>query len=164
MNKRSYRLLACLATVLAGNCFCPTAKAILVPLTTDNNGNYNISSEPFDVTLSNPALGAGKGQTVHAWIYKDTSPNPVPIAAGNGIPVPVLRLTVGQMVTVNFQNNLPRGQNPEGVSIHWHGIELDNDSDGTAVTQDSVLAGQSYTYRFVVPRPGLFWFHSHMVP
>src|SRR5207244_3485160 len=44
------------------------------------------------------------------------------------------------------------------------GIELDNDSDGTGVTQDTVLEGQSYEYRFIAPRPGLFWFHSHMEP
>jgi len=35
---------------------------------------------------------------------------------------------------------------------------------GTAVTQDAVLAGQSYTYRFKTFRPGLFWYHSHMAP
>jgi FtsP/CotA-like multicopper oxidase with cupredoxin domain len=75
-----------------------------------------------------------------------------------------MNLTVGQMVTCTFINNLPTADVPEGASIHWHGIELDNDSDGTAVTQDGVLEGQSYTYRFVAPRPGLFWFHSHMVP
>src|ERR1019366_7906688 len=88
-----------------------------------------------------------------------------------GIPVPVITLTVGQMVTVNFQNNLVQNivgnlndNSMEGASIHWHGIELDNDSDGVAVTQDSVKPGQSYTYRFQATRPGLFWFHSHMVP
>ncbi len=32
------------------------------------------------------------------------------------------------------------------------------------MTQDTVFNGQTYTYRFVVTRPGLFWYHSHMIP
>jgi FtsP/CotA-like multicopper oxidase with cupredoxin domain len=64
------------------------------------------------------------------------------------------------MIICHFTNHL----STESASIHWHGLELDNDSDGTAVTQDAVLPGQSYTYRFKTFRPGLFWFHSHMLP
>src|SRR5207249_1666070 len=81
---------------------------------------------------------------------------------GAGIPIPVMNLKTGQMVICHFKNAL--AEDDEGASIHWHGIELDNDSDGTGVTQDSVLTNQTYTYRFVVPRPGQFWFHSHMMP
>ena len=64
------------------------------------------------------------------------------------------------MIICRFKNDL----SVDSASIHWHGIELDNDSDGTAVTQDAVLPGQSYTYHFQTFRPGVFWFHSHMLP
>ncbi len=31
--------------------------------------------------------------------------------------------------------------------------------------RDSLIGpGQTYTYRFIAPRPGIYWFHSHMVP
>jgi len=76
----------------------------------------------------------------------------------DGIPVLLMRLTPGQRVTCNFQNLLPDTQIPEGTSIHWHGIELDNDSDGTAVTQDAVKNNQSYTYRFIAPPRAFFGF------
>ncbi|MGH8519044.1 MAG: multicopper oxidase domain-containing protein, partial [Panacagrimonas sp.] len=72
----------------------------------------------------------------------------------------VTNVKVGDTVIVHFRNNL----DTENASIHWHGIELDNDSDGTAVTQDAVLPGQTYTYRFKAFRPGVFWYHSHMLP
>lgn len=177
MNRPNYSLSATLAAVLAVSFFCPQAKAYLYNLTTDNSGNYNIEAVQALVTLNNPRLNATGGanggpQTVQAWVFWDLNtgavPNPLdknnlPIPIAFGIPVPVITLTAGQTVTVNFQNKLPAA-NMEGASIHWHGIELDNDSDGTAVTQDSVLPGQSYTYRFQATRPGLFWFHSHMVP
>ena len=166
MNKLTFSLITTLAAVLLTAFFCPQANAVLVDLTTDGGGAFNITAVPMPTKLSNPALGnfAANGQMVKTWVYQDTSPTPNPIPANSGIPILRMRLTAGQMVTVNFKNLLPAGENPEGASIHWHGIELDNDSDGVAVTQDTVHVGDTYTYRFVAPRPGLFWFHSHMVP
>jgi FtsP/CotA-like multicopper oxidase with cupredoxin domain len=99
------------------------------------------------------------GNTVHCMIYKDDPPAPFS-SAGAGIPGPQIKVKVGETVIVHLKNNLPS----KGTSIHWHGLELDNDSDGTAVAQDAVLPGQSYTYRFMVKRPGLFWYHPHMMP
>ena len=46
-------------------------------------------------------------------------------------------------------------------SIHWHGIELNNQSDGTEVTQAAVAPGGTFTYDFTVTRPGIFWYHPH---
>ncbi|MDJ0928561.1 MAG: multicopper oxidase domain-containing protein [Gammaproteobacteria bacterium] len=78
----------------------------------------------------------------------------------NGLtPGPELRLQVGDEVIVHFTNRLP-----DPMSIHWHGIELDNPNDGTMVTQNPVHTGESFTYRFKVPRPGVFWYHPHAMP
>ena len=123
----------------------------------------NLTATNLDVTIVTTNGSTLVTNNVHAMVYKDeNNPN---WPQGSGIPVPVMNLTTGQMVICYFKNALVAGdEDDEGASIHWHGIELDNDSDGTGVTQDSVLAGQSYTYRFMVPRPGLFWFHSHMMP
>lgn len=78
----------------------------------------------------------------------------------NGIvPGPLIRLQVGDKVIVHFTNNLPIP-----ASIHWHGIELTNRSDGTGITQDAVLPGGTFTYDFIVPRPGIFFYHSHIMP
>ena len=63
---------------------------------------------------------------------------------------------VGQRVVVHFENQLT-----EPTGIHWHGIELDNASDGTPLTQNHVLPGDDFTYDFVVTRPGVFWYHPH---
>jgi FtsP/CotA-like multicopper oxidase with cupredoxin domain len=51
-----------------------------------------------------------------------------------------------------------------GVTIHWHGVDVPNAEDGVAgVTQDAVLPGESYTYRFRVDQIGTFWYHTHQV-
>ena len=75
-------------------------------------------------------------------------------------PGPTIRARAGELVEVTLRN----GSVPDGVALHWHGVEVPNAMDGVAgVTQDAVLPGQAFTYRFVAPRPGTFWYHSHQV-
>jgi FtsP/CotA-like multicopper oxidase with cupredoxin domain/streptogramin lyase len=124
----------------------------------------NVSPNPqltneFYLTATN-VITHIDGRAVKVMVYKDDPPG------GGGapaqIPSPVIEATVGQTIICHFKNALTN--NIEGASIHWHGIELDNDSDGTGVTQDTIFNGQTYTYKFIVPRSGLYWYHSHMLP
>jgi FtsP/CotA-like multicopper oxidase with cupredoxin domain len=106
------------------------------------------------------------GTTVHALIYKDeNSPEAYP-SVTDGIPVPQITVNVGDRVVLTLTNNLAADCAAIAcdTSIHFHGIEVDADSDGTGVTQNHLLAGEQYVYRFIVPRPGVFWFHTHMKP
>ena len=154
------RIISLAAVVGALAVFAPSADAKLFQVvnvsTAPNTFECNLTAVQFDTVIS--------GQTVHTVAYQDTSPGAVGQCPCDGIPIPEMQLSIGEMVICHFNNSLPKGVFSEGASIHWHGIELDNDSDGTAVSQDSVQQGQTYTYRFVVTRPGLFWFHSHMTP
>ena len=68
-------------------------------------------------------------------------------------------LNVGDTVIVHFQNHLD-----VGTGIHWHGIELANEVDGTPFTQNPVPPGGSFLYKFTVTRPGIFWYHPHHDP
>jgi FtsP/CotA-like multicopper oxidase with cupredoxin domain len=140
--------------VLFAMAFTPITKADLFPIV-DMNPDPNIieiylSSVEKDVTINST--------NVHAFVFKDEMAAVPPASAG--IPIPVIKAKVGDLIICHYTNKFT----VESASIHWHGIELDNDSDGTAVTQDAVLPGQAYTYRFETFRPGTFWFHSHMLP
>ena len=47
--------------------------------------------------------------------------------------------------------------------VHWHGIRLDNRSDGVpGVTQDPVGPGGSFVYRIRFRDSGIYWYHPHM--
>ena len=72
------------------------------------------------------------------------------------VPGPEFRLQPGQHVIVHLVNDLD-----EATGIHWHGIELSNSMDGTPLTQDQVPPGGTYTYDFVAPRGGVYWYHPH---
>jgi len=133
------------------------------------------------LTMNGPAPMAsdeGQGNLPQA---VDVNPDPdvfetflvameAPVDLGNGVvataltfngivPGPEIRLKVGNKVIVHFTNNasIP-------LSIHWHGIELTNRSDGTGITQDQVPPGGTFTYDFSVPRQGQYFYHSHIMP
>jgi FtsP/CotA-like multicopper oxidase with cupredoxin domain len=79
----------------------------------------------------------------------------------NGVsPGPRIEVTQGQLLEVHLQNV----DVPEGITVHWHGVEVPNAEDGVAgVTQDAVVEGHEHTYRFVAKDVGTYWYHSHQV-
>ncbi len=73
-------------------------------------------------------------------------------------PAPTLVVTRGSRITVRFTNWLDRP-----TSIHWHGVRLDNRSDGAAgLTQPAIAPGDSFDYQLRFPDPGIFWYHPHV--
>ena len=75
-------------------------------------------------------------------------------------PGPTITARVGQLVEVHVTND----NVPDGIALHWHGIDVPNAEDGVAgVTQDAIGPGEEHTYRFVVDRVGSYWYHSHQV-
>ncbi len=103
------------------------------------------------------------GTAVHVLIYKDANNPAAYTGMLTALPLPQIVVGVGDEVIVTLTNDLAPCAACD-TSIHWHGLELDNDSDGTGVTQNRLAPGESYTYRFLAPRPGVFWFHPHMKP
>ncbi len=79
----------------------------------------------------------------------------------NGIsPGPLLEATEGDLVEVTLVND----NVDAGITLHWHGVDVPNAADGVAgVTQDAVLPGETFVYRFVADQVGTFWYHSHQV-
>jgi FtsP/CotA-like multicopper oxidase with cupredoxin domain len=64
---------------------------------------------------------------------------------------------------IHVTNNLDTG---EGVSIHWHGLEMRNsiNMDGAVgFTQCPNPANKTFVYDFVVDpdQAGTFWWHAH---
>ncbi|MEO7219744.1 MAG: multicopper oxidase domain-containing protein [Gemmatimonadaceae bacterium] len=80
------------------------------------------------------------------------------------IPGTTLVLTRGEPTDVTVVNRLG-----EGLSVHWHGIELESFSDGVAgwsgldaQVAPMIAANDSFTARLTVPRAGTFIYHTHM--
>ncbi|MBO0828969.1 MAG: multicopper oxidase domain-containing protein, partial [Streptosporangiales bacterium] len=75
-------------------------------------------------------------------------------------PGPVIRARQGDLVQVRLAN----ANVADGVTLHWHGVDVPNAEDGVAgVTQNAVPAGGTFTYRFVARQAGTYWYHAHQV-
>ncbi|MEO6331723.1 MAG: multicopper oxidase domain-containing protein, partial [Gemmatimonadaceae bacterium] len=108
----------------------------------------NLSSAPNTVEVSLTATRARlsllPGTTTETYAY-------------NGrVPGPTLEVREGDRVTVRFRNELP-----EATTVHWHGLHLPFDADGSPF--HLVAPGEEYAYTFTV-RPGsagTYWYHPH---
>lgn len=100
-----------------------------------------------DLRADSAALTIG-GRQLNGFTVNGTSPGPV------------IRARQGDLVEVRFTN----GSVPTGSTLHWHGVDVPNAMDGVAgVTQDAVMPGETFTYRFVAEAAGTYWYHSHQV-
>jgi len=85
------------------------------------------------------------GRRVSMWTY-------------NGmLPGPRIEARIGDTVRIRFKNSLP-----EATTIHWHGVRVPAAMDGVPATQSPIAAGGEFTYEFVVPDAGTFWYHPHV--
>jgi FtsP/CotA-like multicopper oxidase with cupredoxin domain len=90
----------------------------------------------------------GRGRTTEAWTFNSK------------VPGPEIRVRQGDLVEATLVNK----DIDEGVTIHWHGVDVPNAEDGVAgVTQDAVMPGERYVYRFRADQLGTFWYHSHQI-
>ena len=101
---------------------------------------YRLTAGPAVVNLT----GSGHPDTA-VWTYDGS------------VPGPELRIRQGERVRLVVSNKLG-----EDTTVHWHGIRLPNAMDGVAgITQPPIRPGESFTYEFMPPDAGTFWYHPH---
>lgn len=113
--------------------------------------------------LATPALAAPAS---HKLVLRESSA----LLAGDGHPLtrvwafngempgPVLRVRQGERLRVEVENRLK-----QSTSMHWHGIRLENAMDGVpGLTQKPIPPGGRFTYDFVAPDAGTYWYHPHL--
>lgn len=117
-----------------------------------------------DVAEANPRqvldLRNGDTLTLHAGLIRRRIGNRTITQYGyNGqSPGPLIRVRQNAEVTIRLRNDLDLP-----TTIHWHGVRLDNRSDGVPqLTQDPVAPGDSFTYHVRFPDAGIFWYHPHV--
>ena len=105
-----------------------------------------VPDDRFTLTAEHARVRLASGKTVDALTFDGQ------------VPGPELRVHTGDLVEVDLRNK----DVDEGVTIHWHGIDVPDAEDGVAgVTQDAVPVGGHYVYRFRVRQTGTFWYHTH---
>jgi FtsP/CotA-like multicopper oxidase with cupredoxin domain len=87
----------------------------------------------------------GKGNRTEVWTY-------------NGqLPGPTIQGNRGDTLIVHFWNLLP-----EATTIHWHGVDLPANMDGSNIAQNPVPPGGYFRYEFKLNQVSMFWYHPHI--
>ena len=118
---------------------------IRLPEATDLNPDPGIVEIEMEAQVATVEIAPGL--EVEAWTY-------------NGlIPGPLVRVNVGNRLIVHFTNRLPVPS-----TIHWHGLRIPIEMDGVpGYSQPAVEPGESFTYDFIVPDAGIYWYHPHVM-
>jgi FtsP/CotA-like multicopper oxidase with cupredoxin domain len=111
----------------------------------------DLNSDPRIVEIELTAVVADveilPGRRVKAWTYN------------GAIPGPLIRVDVGDRLIVRFTNRLPAA-----TTVHWHGLRVPAQMDGVpGHSQPEVAPGGTFTYDFIVPDAGLYWYHPHVM-
>ncbi len=124
---------------------------------TARTADDTLASPPLLANLSHAArtvevnltAGVGKLSLVHG--------SAANVYAYNGmVPGPTLEANEGDHVIIHFRNNLP-----EATTVHWHGLHIPADQDGSPLYP--VQPGKAHDYIFTIPygTAGTYWYHPH---
>jgi FtsP/CotA-like multicopper oxidase with cupredoxin domain len=120
-------------------------RGMRLPEATDLNPDPNVFETNLEAKVA--LVEFGPGQSVEAWTYD------------GGLPGPLIRVKAGDRLVVHFKNTLP-----SPTTVHWHGLRVPIEMDGVpGISQPEVQTGGTFTYDFVVPDAGLFWYHPHVM-
>ena len=105
---------------------------------------FDLRAEVIECELM-PKSHMGPPRKMYAWGYNGS------------VPGPMIEVNEGDRVRVIFTNKLP-----EPTTIHWHGLEIPIEMDGTPyISQPMVDPGGTFIYEFTVNQNGTFFYHSH---
>ncbi len=108
----------------------------------DLNPDENIVE--YEITAKISLVQLDQTRPFELWTYNDL------------VPGPLLQAKVGDRVIIHFKNELP-----QPTTIHWHGLRIPAEMDGNPRIQNPVQPGETFTYDFIVPDEGTFWYHPH---
>ncbi|MDI1482514.1 multicopper oxidase family protein [Polyangium sp. y55x31] len=118
--------------------------AVVMRPAVDRNADPRTFEMDLEARIEELELRAGT--KTPAWTYDGS------------IPGPFVRANVGDRLIVHFRNALP-----EPTTIHWHGLRIPAAMDGAAGhSQPEIQPGETFTYDFVLPDAGLYWYHPHV--
>lgn len=81
----------------------------------------------------------------------------VDVFAYNGaVPGPTIVAHEGDSVIIHFRNALP-----EPTTVHWHGLHIPADQDGSPLYPLAAGATHDYTFRLERGSAGTYWYHPH---
>lgn len=132
------------ASSLGALCALPFSNTLLADSIAQTPSATILSGNQFDLHIGY--------QTVNY-----TGKKRVATTVNGSLPAPILRWKEGERVKIRVTNHLK-----EDTSIHWHGIVLPSNMDGSpGFDFAGIKPGETFEYEFDVKQNGSYWYHSH---
>lgn len=124
---------------------------------TPPSGSRTFSYITSPTSLSTSMNGSetmANGSSISTWYFS----NGGGFNGDRTVPSPVIEANEGTTVQVTL--NVSMMSIPH--TIHFHGLDVDQQNDGVGATSFEVNGGQSYTYTFLAPHAGTYHYHCHV--
>jgi plastocyanin len=137
--------------------------AILIMLTTDRSIQVadaeSTAPKKFQLYATDGYLMLPDGTEVYIWGYSLKNEQ-----GTAEYPSPTLEVNEEDNVEITLTNI---GTKKKGIkrlahTIHWHGLDTDQQNDGVPHTSPAIQVGDSYTYRFTAGHAGTYFYHCHV--
>ena len=123
------------------------------PPTTGGGRTFSYLTAPTSLTASmNSSLTMADGASLSTWVFS----NGGGFNGDRSVPGPVVEANQGQ----NVQVTLNIGMMSSPHTIHFHGLDVNQQNDGVPATSFEVSG--SYTYNFTAPHAGTYMYHCHV--
>ncbi|WP_274363194.1 multicopper oxidase domain-containing protein [Paenibacillus thermotolerans] len=99
------------------------------------------------------------GKQVYVWGYSLKN------EPGSALyPSPTLEVNEGDQVEITLTNigPLKKGIKKLAHTIHWHGLDTNQQNDGVPHTSLAIQVGESFTYKFTAGHAGTYFYHCHV--
>jgi len=113
----------------------------------NNASDINSASDIVEINLEaiEKDIELSPGVFTKMWTYNGSFPGPT------------INANVGDTLIVNFTNKLDTP-----TTVHWHGVELPANMDGSSISQFPVQPNETFRYQFTVNRAATYWYHPHI--
>lgn len=131
----------------------------------DHEGNPRLTTSSDDTLRSPPLLVNRSSVPRTIEVSLTAAPGRLALAPGkitdvyafNGsVPGPTLEVHEGDKVIVHYTNNLP-----ESSGIHWHGLHLPANMDGSPLFPVPPGGKKDYIFTLEPGTAGTYWYHPH---
>ncbi len=136
-------IAALLGLLIAGSLAAAPFKPVAPATAIDLNPDPDIVE--VKLVAQEQYVNFGTGNDTKVWTYN------------GGLPGPTIRGKLGDTLIVHFYNQLP-----EETTVHWHGMEVPPNMDGSHIAQLAVPPGGYFRYEFKLLDASLFWYHPHI--
>ena len=119
----------------------------------------NATAKKFQLYATDGYMTLPDGKQLYIWGYSLTNE-----PGSATFPAPALEVNEGDRVEITLTNIGPRktGIKRLAHTIHFHGLDTDQQNDGVPHTSPAIQVGESFKYQFTAKHAGTYFYHCHV--